>query len=135
MFNGIMPAISQSQNTINDAASAASDRIGSRIEIIQAGANGNQMDFWIKNIGTVNIPDIQNSNVFLSAGSNLISVNFGGPATPYWSYALTGSSTEWSQASTIHVTVITSTPLTPGSYKVKFVIANGISDETSFSVQ
>jgi hypothetical protein len=133
IFNGIMPAISQSQDTIGAAAAAASDRIGSRVEIIQVAANGNQVDAWLKNIGTANISDIQHGDVFLSSGSNTTLLAYGGPTAPFWESAFTGSDSEWVPASTIHITITLSSPLAPGTYSLKFVTPNGVSDETSFS--
>ena len=115
MFNGVMPAIQTSQSSINEAASAASDRIGSRIEIIQAGADGNHINIWVKNIGTVEIPQIQQSNVFMVSGSTLVLVNYGGAVTPFWGYQITGTDTAWTRATTIQVTITLDAPLEPGN--------------------
>jgi len=133
MFNGVMPAISQSQGTISNAAAAASDRIGSRVEIIQVSLHQNQVELWVKNIGTVSIPEIQLSNVFLGSGSTQALVNYGGTATPYWGYQIIGSDTVWNEMDTIQVSVTLATPLAPGSYSVEFVTPNGVNDQVTFS--
>lgn len=134
MFNGVMPAIQTSQSTINEAAEAASDRIGSRIQIINASAEDDQINLWVKNIGTVPIPQIQQSNVFLVSGSTLVLVTYGGAVTPFWGYQITGADTAWNRSSTIQVTITLAAPLEPGNYSVQFVTPNGISDEKSFGV-
>ena len=134
MFNGVMPAIQTSQSTINQAAAAASDRIGSRIEIIQAGADGSHINLWVKNIGTVDIPQIQQSNVFLVSGGIQVMVSYGGAIAPFWGYQFTGSDAAWTQSATIEVTITIAAPLEPGSYSIEFITPNGISDQRSFGV-
>jgi hypothetical protein len=134
IFNGVYPAITESQGAISGAAAAASDKIGSRIEVIQTSTSGNQVNVWLKNIGTTTIYEVQRSDIFLSSSTTIIMPESGGSVAPYWSYALTGSDTEWVQAGTIQVTITLAAPLASGTYSVKMVISNGVSDEESFSV-
>ena len=133
IFNGIYPALNQSQSAITGAAASASERIGSRIQIIQAGTSGNQITMWVKNVGTVNIVDPDRSDVFLTSGDTMTLIaHFPSPA-PSWQFSLTGNDTEWVPASTIQVTISLAAPLSSGTYTLRMVTANGISDETTFS--
>lgn len=135
MFNGLFPAISQSQGAINQAAEQASERMESRIEIIQAGASGSEVTLWVKNVGTVTIEDVSRSDLLYGATTNPIPVVYGLPASPpSWAYVFVGSATAWEPAATIGVTVTLASPVASGTYVVKFVIPNGVSDEATFSV-
>jgi hypothetical protein len=134
IFNGIYPAVTQSQSVISNAAAAAGERIGSRIEIIQAGSSGVYINMWVKNIGSVAITDVGGSDVFLSSGSSLTLVKRGGLTEPFWVYSFTGSDTAWVQTATIQITITLASPLPAGTYSLKFVTPNGTSDEISFSL-
>jgi hypothetical protein len=111
-----------------------SDRIESRISIIEVGHNDTAANVWIKNIGTAPIVDIKSIDVFFGPTSNFYRVNCGGDITPYWNYSIEGGSNEWGQAKTLHIIIYPENSLVPGTYVLKFVLPNGISDETTFGV-
>jgi flagellar protein FlaG len=135
IFNGLYPALTQSQGAISSAADQASDRMQSRIKIIQAGSSGTQVSVWVKNIGLTTVSNIQQSDFFLSAGTNLLTrVTYNGTEAPSWSYTIPQGETDWSQTVTIGVTITLSAPLSPGTYSVTMVIPNGVSDEVTFGV-
>jgi hypothetical protein len=137
VFNGVYPAVERSSESISSAADAVNDRIVSRIEIIQAGENGGDVDVWVKNVGSSRIDGIENSDIFLGPDGNIARIPFGdGSSTlPYWSYQLAGGNTQWGQATTNMVTIHLDNPLASGTYLLKMVIPNGIFDEAVFSTE
>jgi hypothetical protein len=134
IFNGVYPALTQSQSAINSAANLASERIQTRIEIIQAGASGVTATVWVKNIGTAVIANIAQSDLFLGSSGTEQRIPYGASGSPAWIYSIPGGQEEWSQSVTIGITVQLAAPLTTGSYQVTLVLPNGISDDTVFSV-
>jgi hypothetical protein len=134
MFNGLYPAISQSQGAISAATDQASERLQSRIEIIQAGASGNQVRLWVKNIGATTIDGINRCDLLFGTVNNPVPAVYGAVAPPSWSYQLVGSAAAWSPAATIGLTITLDSPVASGNYLVKLVTASGVSDEITFSV-
>lgn len=134
LFNGIYPAITQSSSAIRSAASKISDRIESRIEIIQVTDNSTVVYLWVKNVGTSRIVDISRSDIFFGLEDDFGRITYGGGTPPYWDYQIEGGHSQWQQAVTVKVTLNPVSALTSGNYIVKMVIPNGISDQTIFSV-
>lgn len=135
VFNGLYPAITRSSSAITSATTAVSDRIESRIEIIQVTDNSSVVQVWVKNVGSSDIPSIERSDIFFGPTSNFSRVTYGGETPSYWDYQLEGSQSDWSQAVTLRITIHMSSPLTADTYLLKVVIPNGISDQTTFSVE
>jgi len=134
VFNGFYPAIMESSGAVTSATSKVSNRIECRIDIIQVSDNSAQVDAWVKNIGTVNIDSIERSDIFYGPEGDFSRVAYGGSTPPYWDYVFEGSYTKWQQAVTVKVTVHLASPPSAGTYLFKMVVPNGISDETTFSV-
>jgi archaellum component FlaF (FlaF/FlaG flagellin family) len=134
IFNGVFPALERSSSAINSATNQINDQIKSQIEIINVSSDESTVQFWVKNTGTSVIGSIENSDVFITDGTTVEHLVYGEGLTPpsYWNYQLVGDSTTWRPTVTIEVAVYLSLPLTPGSYQIKFVIPNGISDEADF---
>ena len=134
VFNGIYPAITQSSSAINQASSNISDQIESRIAIVQVSGSDTVVEAWVKNVGSVSILGVENSNIFMSlqGGSSLIP--YSGGIAPYWEYQIEGGGSVWGQTGTVHITIHLDTPLGPGIYDFKMVIPNGIYDDAIFSV-
>lgn len=136
IFNGIYPAITRSSSAITSATTKLSDRIESRVEIIQVADNGTaDVDIWVKNVGTSNIDSIDRTDVFFGPEDNFYRVTYGGSTPPYWNYQLEGNNSEWEPAVTLKITVNLDSALSAGIHLVKVIIPNGISDETTFSVE
>jgi hypothetical protein len=137
VFNSVYPAVERSGQSMSNAADDIGDRITSRIEIIQAGADDDSVDAWVKNIGSSRIIAIEDSDIFLGTDGNISIIPFGddGSPLPYWSYQLEGNNTQWSQAVTNGIIIHLAEALTPDVYLFKMVIPNGNFDETSFSVE
>jgi hypothetical protein len=134
IFNGVYPALTQSQSAINSAAQQASDRMQSRIKIIEAGGSGNTVTVWVKNIGLTNIANIQQCDVFFGPPALSVRIPYSETETPGWSFSIPGGQTSWSQTVTVGITVRLAAPLAAGSYFVNVVLPNGINDEITFGV-
>ena len=137
VFNSVYPAVQRSGQSMSDAADDIGDRITSRIEIIHAGAANNSVDAWVKNVGTSRILGIANSDIFFGEYGNISRISFGDEESPlpYWSYQLEGNYTHWEQTATNEITIHLAESIQPGVYSFKFVLPNGIYDETSFSLE
>ena len=137
VFNSVYPAVQRSGQSMSTAADAISDRITSRIEIIQVSAADTSVDAWVKNVGSSRIIAIEDSDIFLGADGETSTIPFGDGASPlpYWSYQLEGNNTQWEQAVTNRITIHLAESLQPGVYSFKLVLPNGIFDETSFSLE
>ena len=112
-----------------------SDRIESRVEIIQIGDNGTDVYVWVKNVGTSDILGIQRTDVFFGPEGDFYRVEYGGETPPYWEYQLEGSNNTWKPTITLKITIHPSSSLSSGTYLVKTVIPNGIFDQTTYSVE
>jgi flagellar protein FlaG len=137
VFNSVYPAVERSGQSMSDAADTISDRITSRIEIIQAGATNTSVDAWVKNVGSSRITGIESSDIFFGPDGNISIIPFGDEysSPPYWSYQLEGNNTQWGQAVTNGIIIHPAESLQPGVYSFKMVLPNGNSDETSFSLE
>ena len=124
-----------SNNAISSTTQKVSDRIESRIEIIQVGDNGTDVYIWIKNIGSSEIKTIDRTDVFFGPEDNFYRVNYGESTPPYWEYQYEGNHTEWKTAVTIKITIHLVAALSPDTYLVKTVIPNGIYDQLFYSVE
>ncbi len=134
IFNGIYPAIVQSGNSVRSATAKVSDRIETRIDIIQVSDNSTLIDFWVKNTGTVRIISIDRSDIFYGPETNFTRITYGGGTPPYWDYILEGSATEWAQAVTLKGTIYLPSAISAGTYLLKMVTPNGVNDQIIFGV-
>ncbi len=137
VFNGVYPAVERSTQAVSSAADAVNERMTSQVEIIQVSAAGTNVDAWIKNVGSTRIGGVEASDVFFGLDGGVARVAYGteGSPVPYWSYQLEGGNTQWGQAVTNRVTIHLASAPTAGAYQLKFVIPNGIFDETVFSAE
>lgn len=135
IFNGFYPAITMSSGAISSTTEKVSDRLESRIEIIQVGDDGTDVYVWIKNIGSSEIRSIERTDIFFGPDDDFYRVNYGGSTPPYWEYQFEGTHTEWKTAVTIKITIHPAAALSPDTYLVKTVIPNGIYDQLFYSVE
>jgi hypothetical protein len=134
IFNGVYPALQRSSSAINSASDQVSDQMKSKIEIINVSNNASIVQIWVKNVGTLAIGSVENSDIFINhdGSINRIAHGNGGDPLPYWNYQLQGTSSIWGPTVTNEININLASPLAPGLYKLKMVIPNGISDETTF---
>ncbi len=134
VFNGIYPAIVRSSGSVTSATARVSDRIETRIDIIQVSDNSTLIDFWVKNTGTARIVGIDHSDIFYGPETDFTRITYGGSTPPYWDHILEGSATEWTQAVTLKGTIHLQSAITAGTYLLKMVTPNGINDQVTFGV-
>jgi len=134
IVNGIYPALERSSSAINSATDQVNDQIKSQIEIVSVNSSNSTIQVWVKNIGSSTIGSIENSDVFLTCANNIDRLVYGGSemAQPYWDYELKGVNSTWGPTVTNEFRIHLASPLTTGSYQVKVVIPNGISDQATF---
>ena len=134
VFNGVYPAIVQSSSSVTSATAKVSDRIETRIDIIQVSDNSTLIDFWVKNTGTARIVSIDHSDIFYGLETDFTRITYGGGTPPYWDHVLEGSATEWTQAVTLKGTIHLESAVSAGTYLLKMVTSNGINDQITFGV-
>jgi len=150
IFNAVFPAVGQSSAAVVSMTNTISDRVRSQVEIIHVtgeldsdgvfqdtNADGYFNVFvWVKNVGSSRIMAIDESDVFFGEVGDfdrIPYVNDAGGSLPSWTMSLENH-TEWSPAATLKITIYFSSPLSSGTYFLKVVIPNGISDEFTFSM-
>ena len=150
IFNAVFPAIGQSSAAVVSMTDNVSDRVRSQVEIIHVtgeldgdgvfqdtNADGYFNVFvWVKNVGSSRIRAIDESDVFFGEVGDFARVpyvNDAGGSLPSWTMSLENDS-EWGPTATLKITIYFSAPLSSGTYFLKVVIPNGISDEFTFSM-
>lgn len=150
VVNTVYPAIGRSSSALVSASDKLNERIRSNISIIQAtteldadgawqdtNADGNFDVFaWVKNVGDLKITAISRSDVFFGKEGDFSRIPYvtdAGGAYPYWEYSIVNGA-EWGATVTVMITINYSAALAQGSYFIKVVLPNGISDEYSFSM-
>ena len=155
IINAIYPAVTRSSGALITASDKVDDRLQSDIEIIHAvgelnaiGAfadtNSNsrfEVFIWVKNVGSTRITSINQSDVFFGQVGDFprISheVDLESGQYPRWSYEVEGTSddTEWNPRETMKITIDFNTDTqSAGTYDIKVIIPNGVSDEYFFSM-
>jgi archaellum component FlaF (FlaF/FlaG flagellin family) len=138
VFNSVYPMVNRSSQAMVSMAEQVDERMKSRINIVHAASSANRTDvyIWVKNIGTQRIVDIASSDVFFGQEGNFERIPYvgdAGGALPSWDYTLEND-TEWQTSATIKVTITYASDPGAGTYFIKFIIPNGISDEYYFSM-
>lgn len=156
VLNAVYPAVTRSSGAVSAASDRVNDRLKSGIEIVHAvgeldsggsfqDTNGNgKFDFliWVKNVGAVTIDVVIDSDLFLGLPGEFNRIpnetEVEASVYPRWSFSIENVATEWSPRATIRLTVTYDSPPdtapAQGTYDVKFVIPNALSDEHFFSM-
>lgn len=136
LVNGLYPIIGRSNDAVIAISGQVNDRLQTDIRIIQVSDSATEIDFWVKNVGTVDILAVENCDIFYGPEDNFARVVYAasGPPYPYWSYEYEGTNTKWQTAGTIHVTIYVSPAPSAGTYMLKVVLPNGISHATTFGI-
>jgi archaellum component FlaF (FlaF/FlaG flagellin family) len=138
LFNSVYPMINRSSAAMVSMTDKIDDRMKSRIDIVHATGSANRQTvyIWIKNVGSTQIDQIEESDVFLGPDGNFMRIphesNAGG-TYPRWKYDIENDS-QWGVGATIKITVTYDTDPGSGTYYVKVVIPNGIGAEYYFSM-
>ncbi len=156
VFNAVYPAVTRSSSAVTAASARVDDRLKTSIEIIHAvgeldsGASfqdtndNGKFDFfvWVKNVGDTTIDVVGQSDLFLGPPGNFTHIphesDVESTVYPRWSFSLENNDSEWAPKATLRITVTYNSPPddppSQGTYDVKVITPNGISDETFFSI-
>ena len=150
VMNAVYPAIGQSSTALSSISDRMGDRMKSQTAIVHATGELDQdgvwqdtnsdgefdLFIWVKNVGSNEIINIENSDVFLGgqgSWSRILHEDWAGGAMPSWDYTIENGD-EWIQSNTIMIEVSSNSTLQSGEYQIKLIIPNGISDEYDFSM-
>ena len=155
IMNAIYPAVTRSSSALTAASSTVDERIKTNIEIVHAvgelsststwvDTNSNSLfDFfaWVKNVGDARVVAIDETDVFFGQPGGIERVPYtddAGSSYPQWSYSIENGS-DWGQAATIKLVVsfddgCPSCSKPTGTYFIKVVTPNGVSNEHYFSM-
>jgi len=138
VFNSVYPMINRSSQAMVSMAEQVDERMKSRINIVHAANSSNRTSvyLWVKNVGTQRIVAIEESDLFFGPEDNFERIPYVADAVgsdPRWTFTLENDS-EWQTSATIKITITYSSDPGAGTYFVKFIIPNGISDDFYFSM-
>ncbi len=135
VFNSVYPMINRSSAAMTSMADTVDDRMKSRISIVHAANSGDRLTvyIWVKNVGSTRIVAIDQSDVFFGETTNYARIPYGGDSYPRWSYSIENN-TFWINGATVKITITYDVTPVAGTYYIKVVIPNGISDEYFFSM-
>lgn len=148
--DAVLPAIGSSAGAVSTVAGKMDDRIKSQISIIhvtsELDSNGNWVDsngdgkfdvyIWVKNVGASRIVALDESDLFFGTQNNFGRIPYQTYADgqyPYWQYQIENGS-EWTTSITLMVNIKYQAPLSQGSYLLKFIIPNGVSDDDNVTL-
>ena len=137
LINAILPATGKGTGALLTANTSAADRIKTDVEIVFASGNatGDEITFWAKNVGSIPIKPISDSDIFLTTPSSVTRIPYTGSAAqdPRWEYTIEGGQSDWTKAVTIKVTLHLQTGST-GLHTVKMLLYNAVTGEKEFSI-
>ena len=138
VFNSVYPMVNRSSQAMVSMAEKVDERMKSRINIVHAAnsADRTSVYLWIKNIGTQRITNIDDCDLFCGPSDNFSRIPYTEDAQgsyPRWTYGIEND-TEWTTSATVNITISYGTDPGAGTYYIKMVIPNGISDEYYFSM-
>ena len=138
VFNSVYPMINRSSQAMTSMAEQVDERMQSRINIVHAANSENRTSIyvWIKNVGTQRIVAVEQSDLFFGPSDNFSRIPNtadAGGSYPQWTFNLEND-TEWGTSATIKITITYIDDPGGGTYFVKFIIPNGISDDYYFSM-
>lgn len=145
VINAMLPALGESGSSVLSSSTAASEIIKTDTEIVVVATLSTEIYVWVKNVGSLDITEIDSMDVFLEVvGTGFTRMTYdttsvtnnctASPAsTNQWLYCYEDGETLWNPTYTIRVIIeLGSTP--SGDYKIQIVTGNGVSAEKSFSV-
>ena len=138
LFNSVYPMVNRSSQAMVSMADTIDERMKSRINIVHAANSSNRTSVyvWVKNVGTSRIVAVEESDVFFGQSDNFTRIPYvddAGGGYPRWSYGIEND-TEWKTGATVNITISYDVDPGTGTYFMKMIIPNGISDEYFFSM-
>lgn len=138
IFNSVVPMVNRSSQAMVSMGDTIDDRMKSRISIMHAASSTDRKNvyIWVKNVGSTRIVAVEESDVFFGEEHDFWRVPYladAGDDYPRWHYEIENDS-EWATGATVKITISYNADPGAGTYFVKVVIPNGISDEYYFSM-
>ena len=138
VFNSVYPMVNNSSQAMASMAQQVDERMQSQINIVHAAnsADRKSVYIWIKNVGAQRILSVEQSDLFFGQEDNFNRIPYkdeAGAGHPQWDYSLEND-TEWQTSATLKVTITYTSDPGAGTYYIKFIIPNGISDDFYFSM-
>ncbi len=138
VFNSVYPMVNRSSQAMVSMAEKVDERMKSRINIVHAASTANRTSvyLWAKNIGTQRIIGVDDCDLFFGQEGAFERIPYTGEVEdtyPQWDYSLEND-TEWKASATLKLIITFSSDPGAGTYFVKLIIPNGISDEYYFSM-
>ncbi len=138
VFNSVYPMVNRSTQAMVSMSEAIDDRMKSHVSIVHAANTTDRKTVyvWVKNVGSSRIASVEESDLFFGQETSFYrvpNVNYAQGAKPSWDYALE-SGTEWLPGNTAKITITYTVAPSAGTYYIKLVMPNGISDEYYFSM-
>ena len=132
VVNAILPALSTGSTSVVSSSRTAAERIKTAIKIIHvAPPSGREIQFWVKNVGSTDIPVNKNVDVFLD--DELMEFKENPLTCPgddnMWSY----DGDAWTPSTTIEIIICSSSSVSSSvSHTVQFTTGNAVTAEKSF---
>lgn len=138
VFNSVYPAVNRSSQAMVSMSDDLNDRMKTRINVVHASNTTNRITvyLWVKNVGSTRITNIETSDVFFGPEGEFVRIPFtddAGSSYPQWDYELENA-TEWVPSGTLKITITYDIDPGAGTYYIKLIIPNGVSDEYYFSM-
>ena len=138
LINAIYPAMHRATSSVVATSEKLGDRIETSIDIIEEANQSSYEYVWVKNTGSSEIAQIENSDVFFGEINDFQRITFNSTlsVTPSWNYSIDNDDGDgrWDIGETLNITINSSSEITAGDYYVKIIVYNGISDEDKFSI-
>ena len=138
IFNSVFPMVNRSSQAMVSMGETIDERMKSRISIMHAASSADRKTVyvWVKNVGTARITSVEESDIFFGQEDDFWRIPYVDDAEgsyPRWEYVIEND-TEWGSEATVKITISYDSDPGAGTYFVKVVIPNGISDEYYFSM-
>lgn len=137
LISAIFPTLNRATSSVVSSSTDLGERIVTSIDIIAEANDTSHEYIWVKNIGSSEISQIENSDVFFGKIDEFRRIPYNSTlsVTPSWTYSLENDDGDgrWDIGETINITIISS-GITAGDYYAKMVLYNGVSAEDKFSI-
>jgi flagellar protein FlaG len=133
--NAIIPSVYDLSNSYNTLANNMGDQYKTAIDIIFVHPDENNVNVWVKNIGSTNIPlsKLRYCDIFIFSHDDYWNPGFESNSTPSWNYTLdNGNSDTWNPGETLNVSIHFVT-LPNNTYQITYFLYNGVSASDKFS--
>ncbi len=138
VFNSVYPMVNRSTQAMVSMSETIDDRMKTSVSIVHAANTSDRRTIyiWVKNVGSSRISAIEESDLFFGLETSFYripNVLYAEGASPSWDYELE-SGTDWLPGNTVKITITYTVAPSAGTYYIKLVTRNGISDEYFFSM-